>query len=112
MTAFEYLCGLPILPHSAQEGVRGQPSRSEVKRWLRTGSVLLNGAFPQPSDEIEFPITSLVFFPKSPRRRTTMVMESKEEWRRLLETGIVVRIGIEQSLVPIHNERSRTTEME
>lgn len=47
-------------------------TNSEKKRWLLQRSVIINGITPKPEDEIELPLTSLVFFPNG-KRRTTMV---------------------------------------
>lgn len=49
-------------------------SNSELRRWLKKGSVLINGAYPQPEDEVVFPISHLVFNAKS-RNCCTMVKE-------------------------------------
>lgn len=48
------------------------PSNSELKRWLKKKSVLVNGTTPDVNDEVIFPINQLVFFPKSPHRVTTI----------------------------------------
>jgi len=63
---------MKYLPGST-EGHCARPSRSEVKRWLKKSSVVINGQKPEPTDEIEFPITELVFFPKSKRRKCTTI---------------------------------------
>ena len=68
MNALEYLKGFPYLPHSVEHGIK--PSNSEWYRWLKSGSVLINGENPKPNDMIEFPIKELVFF--SGKRKTTM----------------------------------------
>ncbi len=49
-----------------------EATNSEIKRWLKSGSVIINGKRPNINDEIEFPITELVFFPKG-KRKTTMI---------------------------------------
>ena len=71
MTALEFIKSLPHLPYSV-EHTQGRPSNSEIFRWLTKGSVVINGKTPQPKEEIEFPITELVFFPKG-IRKVTMV---------------------------------------
>ena len=45
----------------------GYPTNSELRRWLESGSVVINGKRPKPSDEVVFPVDGLVFFPKSSR---------------------------------------------
>ena len=51
-------------------------SKNSIRRWLENKAILLNGKYPKPNDEMPYPITELVFFPKSPKRRTTMVYET------------------------------------
>jgi hypothetical protein len=66
MTAHEYLKSLPHLPY--RQGMKGtHPSNGELFRWLDSGSVIINGKKPKPNDEIDFPITELVFFPSGDR---------------------------------------------
>ena len=71
MTALEYLKSFDYLPirntQCAKVGRNGRynPSLSETKRWLMNGSVLINGVYPKPGDEIQFPIRQLIFFPNS-----------------------------------------------
>ncbi|KKK90960.1 hypothetical protein LCGC14_2717770 [marine sediment metagenome] len=73
MRAFEYLKSLPRswLPKTVERGIL-PPSNSDLKRWLRMSAVIINGTKPKAQDEIEFPITELVFFSKG-TRKTTMV---------------------------------------
>ena len=77
VTAFEYLKSLPYLPVGLIRGKRqglhyGRPSNSEIKRWLYSHSVIINGLTPLPNDEIIFPITELIFFPEGERKTTLM----------------------------------------
>ena len=65
---YETFC---FLPSSCEGDKLHDPSRSELKRWLNKGSVLINGEKPKPQDDVIFPITELVYFPNS-RSRTTM----------------------------------------
>jgi len=62
--AIQYLKSLPRswLPSSREGGKCGEPSNSELRRWLRKGSIRINGANPKPNGEITFPITELIFF--------------------------------------------------
>lgn len=70
MIALEYLKRFPFLPHSVEHGIK--PSNSELYRWLKSGSVIINGGKPLPNDEIELPVQELVFFP-SGKRKTTII---------------------------------------
>lgn len=78
MTALQYILSLrPALPMSAEKpGGKDKPcsaaSNSEVRRWISDGTVLFNHEKCKPEEEIDFPIHSLVFFPRS-KRRTTLV---------------------------------------
>ncbi len=78
LTVFEFLKSLPHLPVLLQRGkgkeIYGRPSNSEIRRWLVNKSVLINGMNPLPDDEISFPITDLIFFPKG-KSQTTILKE-------------------------------------
>ena len=75
MTAYEYLKSLPYLPHGKIHAIPGnklgRPSNSEIYRWLKTSSVVINGKTMQPHDKVELPIKELIFFPKG--KRVTMI---------------------------------------
>ena len=73
MIALEFLRSIPFLPTSRERGRAGRPSNSELWRWLKSHSVIVNGERPLPTDSVEFPIKELVFFPKG--NRVTMVKE-------------------------------------
>ena len=45
----------------------GLPSNSELRRWLKAGSVLINGRVMQVGDIVSCPILELVFFSVSAR---------------------------------------------
>jgi tyrosyl-tRNA synthetase len=49
-----------------------QMSKAELRRHIQQGGVLVNHERVEPTEEIDFPVFSLVFFPKS-ARRTTLV---------------------------------------
>ncbi len=70
MTALKFLQTLPFVPMTMKGNLPIVASGSERRRWLQSRSVRINGNFPQPEEEIEFPLTDLVFFPKSVRRCT------------------------------------------
>lgn len=73
-TAFEYLKFIKehgYLPMSTEKP-SSEASNAEIKRWLKKGSVIINGKKPNVNDIIEIPITELVFFPKG-KKKTTMI---------------------------------------
>lgn len=79
MTALEWLISLrPALPASIERSAGDfklgelNPSNSEVRRWLKNKAVLVNGEVLEAGEEMDFPVFSLVFFPKG-NRRTTVV---------------------------------------
>ncbi len=78
-TALAWLNSLrPALPLSIEQPPTkdnpAQPmSNGELKRHMQQGGVLVNGERIAPDELIDFPIFSLVFFPKSANRRTTLV---------------------------------------
>lgn len=73
MTALDFLVSLPHVPMGHNGTMPVTASNSERRRWLMSKSVVINGVRPDWKDEIEFPITELVFFPKSEKKRCTMV---------------------------------------
>lgn len=71
MNALQFLNGLrPALPMSAEKPCT-VPTNGELRRWMQAGAVLLNGTPLRLHDQVEAAqVTSLVFFPRSPRRTT------------------------------------------
>ena len=45
----------------------------ELRRHMKQGAIIINGEKIAPDEEIDFPVFSLVLFPKSEKRRTTLV---------------------------------------
>ena len=73
MTALEYLNNLrPAIPMSAERPCT-QMSNGELRRHMLQGAVLINGERIEPNELIDFPVFSLVFFPKSINRKTKLV---------------------------------------
>lgn len=73
VTAYEFILSMrPAIPFTTG-GHRVPASNSEVRRWLEQSAVLINGVKPKPKDVIQFPVTQLVFFPKNPNSRTTVI---------------------------------------
>ena len=68
--AITYLNGLrPAIPMSAEKPC-ALMSNSELIRHLKSGAILFNGETVSPFENIDFPVFSLVFFPKSNRKVT------------------------------------------
>lgn len=78
MNALQWLNGLrPALPLSienppSKEKPAQQMSNGELRRHLQQGGALVNGERIAPDEAIDFPVFSLVFFPKA-KRRTTII---------------------------------------
>lgn len=72
MTAFELIFHIGVIPMSVEKPCT-IPSKSEIRRWLDQKSVIINGLKPSSKEEVEFPITQLVFFPNSKTRKTTVI---------------------------------------
>lgn len=73
MNALTYLNNLrPAIPYSAEKPC-SLASNGELRRWMDNGSVLINGERVTWNEEIDFPVCSLVFFPKSEKRKTTLI---------------------------------------
>lgn len=73
MSALSWLNSLrPALPMSVEQPCKPM-SNGELRRHIQQGGVLVNGERVMPDELIDFPVFSLVFFPKSRDRRTTLV---------------------------------------
>jgi hypothetical protein len=79
MNALQFLNSLrPAIPLSLETPpTKERPavpmSNGELRRVIQQSGVLINGETVTPTEEIDFPVFSIVFFPKSDRRRTTIV---------------------------------------
>lgn len=62
-----------VIRHSTEGDKLAKPSNKELRRWLQKGSVLVNGKILAVEDDVHWPITQLVFFPKNDKARTTIV---------------------------------------
>ena len=71
MNALQWLRQFEHLPMS-RERASTPVSNSELKRWIKNGSVLFNAEKVDVNEEIDFPVFSLVFFPKV-KSRTTLI---------------------------------------
>lgn len=56
----------------SREFPKQKASMSEMKRWLNSQSIVINGMKPKWDTEIEFPIFQMILFPKSPLKITIM----------------------------------------
>ncbi len=71
MTHWDFLKELNTGCHFMSRERSGRASNSELKRWLQNRAVEVNGTRPRFNDEVQFPITSMVLFPK--RGRVTLM---------------------------------------
>lgn len=65
----DFLINHPALPMSAERPCT-RPSKSEVKRWCKSKSVLLNDVAVEGEEWLFCDVVSLVFFPKGKRKTT------------------------------------------
>lgn len=73
VTVLQFLTQLrPALPMSVERPCTPM-STSELRRTIQNGSVLINSERVAPTEPLDFPVFSVVFFPKSANRRTTLV---------------------------------------
>ena len=73
-TVHQWLCELHKDCHfQTIEGKRvGDASKSELKRWIQQRVVMINYTFPAWDEPMNFPVFSLVLFPKGGMKRTTI----------------------------------------
>lgn len=67
MTAWDFLKSIHSACQFMSRERTGKASNSELKRWLQNKSVIINGKRPAFDDDIDFPITQMVLFPKKNR---------------------------------------------
>lgn len=73
MTILQWLNSLrPAIPYSAEKPCAPM-SNGELRRQAAQGAILINGERFSVDEPMDFPVFSLVFFPRSARRRTTIV---------------------------------------
>jgi hypothetical protein len=73
MKAIQFIENLrPAIPMSAERPCTIM-SKGEIKRHMLNGALLINGERVSADEEIDSPINSIVFFPKSWSRKTTIV---------------------------------------
>jgi len=63
---------LPLSPIKESNGTYKQMSNGDIRRLCEQSGVLINGEKVSPQEEIDFPVFSIVFFPKSATKRTTI----------------------------------------
>jgi hypothetical protein len=74
VTAFEFITRIHRLGHTdekpagfwSREG-KGVASNSEVRRWLENSAIRFNGKALKPKEMLDFPLHSVVLFPKGDR---------------------------------------------
>jgi len=73
LTAWEFLCDLHLVCHfQTREGKKvGDASKSELKRWCQNKAFIINGEPIEWNDLMDFPLFSVILFPKS--RRVTLL---------------------------------------
>ena len=73
MNALSFLNSLrPAIPLSIETPCKPM-SNGELKRHMQQGGVLINTEKIKPDELINFPVFSVVFFPKSASRKTTLL---------------------------------------
>lgn len=77
MTVYEYLKGLgpalPLSPMRNSDNSFKPMSNADIRRLCEQKSILINGEHVSHSEPMDFPVFSLVIYPKSPNKRTTLV---------------------------------------
>lgn len=68
MTALDFLKSLHAVCHfQTREGKRaGRASNSELRRWIQNKAFVVNGEKVDWDEPMDFPINSVVLFPKNP----------------------------------------------
>ena len=74
MTGLSFLLSLhEVCIFQTREGKKtGKASNSELRRWLQNKAVLVNGEALDWNEEMDFPVFSMVLFPKAEGRVTLL----------------------------------------
>lgn len=64
---------LPLSPIKTSTGGYQPMSNGDIRRLCEQKGVLINGETVQPFELIDFPVFSIVFYPKSEKKRTTIL---------------------------------------
>jgi len=59
--------------HSKEGNKVAKVSNSELKRWIQNSALIINGEQVKWDELIDFPVFSIVLFPKSEKQRTTLL---------------------------------------
>lgn len=74
MTGLDYILSLnEVCQFHSTERPPEKASKSELRRLLDQSALRINGKVVKSKDKIEFPITSVVLFPKSDKKRITIL---------------------------------------
>lgn len=71
MTAWQWLSGIGAKGFWNQEEKKAA-SNTLLRRWLEQGVIRINGKIVKPNDMLDFPILSVILFPKSDRLYNTI----------------------------------------
>lgn len=66
MTAWEFLRDLHKVCHFQSRERTGDASNSELKRWIQSQSLVINAERVTWDEPMDFPLISVVLFPKNP----------------------------------------------
>lgn len=66
MNAWEFLMDLNKVCHFMSRERTGKASNSELKRWIKNKALVVNGEKVEWDELMDFPIISVVLFPKHP----------------------------------------------
>ena len=68
MTSIQFLTNLhQVCSFQTREGKKvGKASTSELRRWIQNKALLINGETVEINEIIDFPVFSVVLFPKNP----------------------------------------------
>lgn len=66
MNAWEFLMDINKVCFFMSRERTGKASNSELKRWVKNQALKINGENVKWDEEIDFPIISVVLFPKHP----------------------------------------------
>lgn len=73
ITSLAFILRLHSICHFWSHETQRKASNSEIRRWIENGSVLFNTEKVKCNELIDFPVFSLVMFPKSDKNKITLL---------------------------------------
>lgn len=73
LTALQFMIRLNEMSKFWNHEEKKPASNSVLRRWIEQGAILFNGERMLPNENVDFPLFSVIIFPKSESKRITLL---------------------------------------